>query len=379
MENNSSLKKTPLYETHVENGAKFTEFGGWLMPVQYSGLIDEHLTVRSRAGLFDVSHMGEITVKGKGAVSLLQYAATNDVTRLAKKQAQYSLLLNENGGVVDDIIIYRTGDEEFFICVNASNAEKDFAHLSNLNRFGAKIENVSGLYAQIAVQGPDAARLLGAVLQVREDNLALAAFPYFTYREIVLPNEFGVKAKSLVARTGYTGEDGFEVFLPPQSVKSFWDALAEAGLEFGAKPVGLGARDTLRLEVCYPLHGHELRDDICALSANVSWAIKLQKGDFFGREALLCERDKGLAVQLAALEVISPGIVRADALVFSGDREIGWITSGTKTPTTNKAVALAYLSPPEAKLGNTVEVEVRGKRVKARIVEAPFVKPFNKR
>jgi len=349
------------------------------MPVQYSGLIDEHLTVRSRAGLFDVSHMGEITVKGKGAVSLLQYAATNDVTRLAKKQAQYSLLLNENGGVVDDIIIYRTGDEEFFICVNASNAEKDFAHLSNLNRFGAKIENVSGLYAQIAVQGPDAARLLGAVLQVREDNLALAAFPYFTYREIVLPNEFGVKAKSLVARTGYTGEDGFEVFLPPQSVKSFWDALAEAGLEFGAKPVGLGARDTLRLEVCYPLHGHELRDDICALSANVSWAIKLQKGDFFGREALLCERDKGLAVQLAALEVISPGIVRADALVFSGDREIGWITSGTKTPTTNKAVALAYLSPPEAKLGNTVEVEVRGKRVKARIVEAPFVKPFNKR
>ncbi|HQH27127.1 MAG TPA: glycine cleavage T C-terminal barrel domain-containing protein, partial [Oligoflexia bacterium] len=178
---------------------------------------------------------------------------------------------------------------------------------------------------------------------------------------------------------GYTGEDGFEVFLPPQSVKSFWDALAEAGLEFGAKPVGLGARDTLRLEVCYPLHGHELRDDICALSANVSWAIKLQKGDFFGREALLCERDKGLAVQLAALEVISPGIVRADALVFSGDREIGWITSGTKTPTTNKAVALAYLSPPEAKLGNTVEVEVRGKRVKARIVEAPFVKPFNKR
>lgn len=369
----TELRRTPLYNCHVASKAKFTEFGGWEMPVQYSGLADEHLTVRQCAGLFDVSHMGEVTVKGKDALSFLQYLTSNDVSKLVPGKAQYSLLLNQQGGVVDDIIIYKIAEDDYFLCVNAANTDKDFAWIKQHQKGDVVVENVSAHYAQIALQGPAAIEILALLCKVDAIAFSLEVFPSFTFEAVpvvVEDHEFSV----MCARTGYTGEDGFELFVPAEHGAQVWDALLELGAPYGLKPIGLGARDTLRLEVCYPLHGHELTDEIPALCSAVSWVIKMDKEDFIGKEALLAAKQNGLPYKLVGLAVTGRGIVRHESKLFNDTQEVGWVTSGTIPPTVNRAVGLGFVPESLSKIGTALTAEVRGKKVAVEVIKTPFLK-----
>lgn len=369
------MKRTPLYENHKRLGARFTEFGGWEMPVQYSGVIDEHNAVRSAAGLFDVSHMGEVTVKGPRALAFLEHVTSNEVSKLVDGKAQYSFLPNENGGVVDDIIVYRLGTDDYLLCVNAANTDKDYAWLSKQNaRFNADLKNVSDEFAQIAIQGPRAVEIFEIAVGAAAGSFAAAAMPSFTTKHYV-PTAGALKGKSLLlARTGYTGEDGFEIFCTPGDAPLLWDVLIECGAPHGLKPCGLGARDTLRLEACLPLHGHELTDARSALVSGLGWVVKLQKEDFIGKASLAAEKAGGLPQKLVGFEVKEPGIVRDGATIFKGDRQVGIATSGTKTPTVNKAIGLAVVESAVAELGTGLHAEVRGKRLAIEIVKTPFYK-----
>lgn len=368
------LKRTPLFEAHKACGAKFTSFGGWEMPVQYTGVIEEHKLVRSSVGLFDVSHMGEIVVKGKSAKSFLQYVCSNDIGRLSIGNAQYSLFLNEHGGVVDDLIIYMLGDNEYLLCVNASNTDKDYAWLMHNNNFGAELINASPNFAQLAIQGPASSKVIAKVFARSLADYEKEWFPCFSFRIVSLFINPSDKLSLLVARTGYTGEDGFEIFYPAKYAIKFWDMVLNAGKEFGIKPVGLAARDTLRLEACYPLHGHESSDNISALSSQLSWVIKFEKGDFIGRSALLEEKKNGSAIKLVGLEVIGLGIIREGVKLFDSGNEIGWVSSGTKTPTVNKAIGLGFVQSQYDVIGKELEADVRGKLLKVKVVKRPFYK-----
>ncbi len=389
------VKRTPLYAAHQRAGARFTEFGGWDMPVQYSGLVQEHHGVRNSVGIFDVSHMGEIRVLGPQALNFLQYASSNDVSKLVPGKAQYSLLLNEAGGVVDDIIVYMFGEESYFLCVNAANTEKDFAWLQERNADGnhgaaAELINVSSEYAQIAVQGPKArhvmSRLCGGGSAGTDvlASLSESAFPAFSFQEIELSlgspslgsSLGGESVSTILACTGYTGEDGFEVFVAPEKAELLWESLLEVGAEWGILPAGLGARDTLRLEACYPLHGHELGDELSALCSNVSWVIKFDKSaEFYGKSALLSQKESNaVPYTLRGVEVLVPGIVREGAKLFAGEKEVGWVSSGTKTPTIDKAIGLAFVEKAHAKLGTELEAEVRSRRLKVKLSRLPFYK-----
>lgn len=371
----SSPKRTPLYERHRSHGAKFTEFGGWDMPVQYTGLVDEHHTVRQAAGLFDVSHMGEVVVSGREAFAFLQYVTSNDISRLSAGEAQYSLLLNEKGGVVDDIIVYKFADDEYFLCVNAANTAKDFAWLTAHNKFDCKVENVSDRYGQIALQGPRSREVLQKLLGLSAGEVAIEAFKPFTFRRIDFSLPSTGKVELIVACTGYTGEDGFEIFVPVRGTVDLWDSLLEAGSHIPVKPAGLGARDTLRLEVCYPLHGHELSDDVSALASGVGWVVKFDKGDFIGKAPLVAEKARADGLKLVGLEVIDRGIVRDGSKLYSlQGAEVGWTTSGTKPPTVDKAVALGFVPASLSKLGTELSADVRGKRLAVRVVAKPFFK-----
>ncbi len=369
----SEPRSTPLYDEHKALGARFTEFSGWRMPVSYSGLVDEHLAVRNAAGLFDVSHMGEIFVSGPKASDFLQYVATNDLAKLRDGEAQYSLLLNEKGGVVDDIIIYRIAAENYLLCVNAGNAEKDWTWLNECNKdFGAQLENASQDFGQVAVQGPKARTIVQRYLGNGAD-LSQAAFRPFTFRSMTVQFQSG-PAELIIACTGYTGEDGFEIFCPVEQLVELWRELLRAGAEDGLKPAGLGARDTLRLEACYPLHGHEICDDLTPLGAGLGWVINFEK-PFLGKDALLREKESGSAARLVGLEVIDPGIVREGARIFSSaGSEIGWVTSGTKPPTVQRSVALGFVPAEFATLGTSLTAEVRGKHLKLKVIRKPFYK-----
>ncbi len=363
------LRRTPLYECHKRAGAKFTEFGGWDMPVQYSGLVDEHLNVRSHVGLFDVSHMGEISVRGKNALQFLNHAVSNDVSKLERGRAQYALLLNEKGGVVDDIIIYKFADDDYFLCVNAANSDKDFAWLSKINSSGVKLDNVSSQFAQIAVQGPNARALVGQYLGLTDGSLGADKFPPFTFCLIEKNNSHPAL---IIAATGYTGEDGFEIFCPSSFGAQLWDLLMEKGKILGVKPAGLGARDTLRLEACLPLHGHELGENLSALSSNVTWAIKFKKDDFVGKNALVQEKKQGVLKTLVGLEVLEPGIIRHGTKLFYNGKETGWVASGTKPPTVNKAIGMAFVPAALSEPGTELEAEVRERRFRVRVASMPF-------
>ncbi|NLF25656.1 MAG: glycine cleavage system aminomethyltransferase GcvT, partial [Deltaproteobacteria bacterium] len=278
------LKRTPLYEDHQKLGAKLVEFAGWELPVRYSGVVEEHHTVRRAAGLFDICHMGEIRVSGPEAEAALNYLSCNNVTALSDGRAQYSAILNPEGGVVDDIIIYRLAKERYLVCVNAANAAKDFAWFCSHNRFNASFVDASAGTGLLALQGPAAQEVLRAYAPA----LDLSGLKYFHCKEVVLE---GLPA--MVARTGYTGEDGFELYVPWEEVAELWRSLLKVGESFGLKPIGLGARDSLRLEACYSLYGHELREDRSALESGLGWIVKFSKGDFIGREALLKEHASG--------------------------------------------------------------------------------------
>lgn len=369
------LKRTPLFSCHEELGGRFVEFGGWEMPVQYSGITEEHTAVRTAAGLFDVSHMGEVIVSGPRALDFLQYVTSNDVEKLAIGGAQYSLLLNEQGGVVDDIIVYRLANEKYLLCVNASNTDKDFAWLQKHNSHKAVLENVSRDYAQVALQGPRAKDIIAKYFRIDENEFLIDEFPAFTFKICRSANFSG---DLIVARTGYTGEDGFEIFSPADAGATLWRDLLAVGKPLGLKPAGLGARDTLRLEVCYPLHGHELRDDLSALSAKLGWVIKFTKTNFIGRDTLLAHKERGLEQVLVGLEVLDPGIVRADAKIKDTDgSEIGWVSSGTKTPSVSRAVALGFVPPTHSAVGTKLAAIVRDRSISVCVVKTPFYKRSN--
>jgi aminomethyltransferase len=356
------MKRTPLYGAHRRAGAKMVEFAGWEMPVQYSGVIDEHVAVRTRAGLFDVSHMGEIVIRGPGAFDLCQKISANDVSRIKAEQAQYNLLMNEKGGIVDDVIFYKLEPNHFLICVNASNADKDFAWIEKHAEGNIDLENASSRYAQLALQGPLAEKILQSLTALR---LAEIKPFFFSFGDVS-------SIRCLVARTGYTGEDGFELYCDTVEAEKLWNALLECGTPMGLKPAGLGARDTLRLEKAYPLYGHELDDTTTPLEAGLEWVAKLAKGPFVGREILLKQKQDGIRRKLVGLELLDPGIARSEYALSRNGTSIGRVTSGTKSPTLGKAIALAYGAIDEARPGNTIDVDIRGRKARAKIVPLPF-------
>ena len=359
-----SLKRTPLYDLHQKLGGKIVPFAGWELPVQYSGVIEEHRAVRTQVGLFDVSHMGEVMVTGREAQRALDYLTCNDLKTLVDGKAHYNAIINEQGGVVDDIIIYRYNQERFLVCVNASNTDKDFAWFTSKNTFDAKFENKSDQYGQIALQGPRAIEVLKK-MEGSKDAIDLKYF-HFTERDLL-------GHPVIIARTGYTGEDGFEIFCPWVATPDIWQALLEAGAPFGLVPCGLGARDSLRLEACYPLHGHELGDDITAIESGLGWIVKPNKGEFLGKSILKPQKENGSPRSLIGFFVEDAGIARQGDKIYNVEgKELGSVTSGTKTPTVNKALGLGLVKSEASVIDTKISVEVRGKKLAARVVKRPF-------
>jgi aminomethyltransferase len=340
------------------------DFGGWDMPVQYSGILDEHRAVRTAVGLFDVSHMGEIEIRGPEALALTEYVTTNSVAKLKTGQIQYSGLLYEHGGFVDDILVHRVADDSVFICVNASNQEKDFQHICAANRFRAEVDFASERYAQLAVQGP---RALQTVQKLTATDLAPIRYYWFTDGQIA-----GVPAR--ITRTGYTGEDGFELYVGPEHARDVWSQVIEAGREFGIKPCGLGARNTLRLEAKMALYGHEIHASITPLEADLGWIVKMDKGEFVGRAALERQNNEGLKRKLVGFEMRGRGIARDAYEVFVDGAAAGFVTSGGPSPTLNKNIGLCYLPVDRAVAGQPIQILIRGQLVDAVTVPTPFYK-----
>ena len=360
----TNLKATPLNSVHRRLSAKMVDFGGWDMPVQYSGIIDEHNAVRTAAGMFDVSHMGEIEIRGPEALNLVNYVSCNDASRLRIGQAQYSGLLYDHGGFVDDILVYKVDDDHYFLCVNASNQEKAFDHITLMNRMKANVEYASERYAQIALQGPKAIDILQKLTRT-----PLQPIKYYHFADGEVD---GVWAR--IARTGYTGEDGFEIFLAPERAEAIWNKLLEAGQEFGLKPAGLGARNTLRLEASMALYGHEIGPSITPYEADLGRIVKLEKQDFLGKSALEKQKAEGAQRKLAGLEMKGRGIARDGYEVHVDGNAAGWVTSGGPSPTLNKNIALCIIPVEAAQPGRTVQVMVRNQPVDAVVVPTPFYK-----
>jgi aminomethyltransferase len=357
-----ALKRTQLNPLHKALGAKMVEFGGWEMPVEYSGIIQEHLAVRRAAGLFDVSHMGEVEVRGPGALALLERVTCNEVSRLEDFQAQYNALMHPRGTAVDDCVVHRLAADHYFLCVNAANTERDFEWILSHRCEEAEVKDVSGEYAQLALQGPRSTEIISKVTEASVEGLK--------YYWFCPARCCGVDG--LLARTGYTGEDGFEFYFPPAASERVWNTLLEAGRPVGLVPAGLGARNTLRLEAGYALYGHELNDDTTLLEANLGWIVRLEKGEFLGRSVLLEQRRLGTRKKLVGFEMTGPGIARDGQTVFANGERCGAVTSGSYAPFLKKSIGLAYVSPALAEVGREIEVEIRGKRVGARIVSLPF-------
>ncbi len=359
----SNPKATPLKDEHVRAGAKMVDFAGWYMPVEYKGLRHEHAVVREKVGLFDVSHMGEIRLKGPKALASVEWLTTNEVAKLQAGQAQYTLLPNDQGGVVDDLIVYCvTPGTDYLLCVNASNTDKDHAWIVKNNR-GAEIVNESSMWGQIAVQGPKAMELVAKV-----------------FADVELPPVFEFRSAKfnggdvMIARTGYTGEDGVEVFVPAARTAQLWVKLLEVGAPLGVEPIGLGARDTLRTEMKYPLYGHELNDTTNPYSAGLGWVVKSNKKDFIGRAPILAQKEKGLKHKLIGFKMRERGIPRQGYKLFSKDgKESGITTSGTLSPTLNDNIGIGYLDTELAVEGSEFNVEIRGRMVAAVVVKTPFV------
>lgn len=360
---NPDLKTTPLKDEHVRLGAKMVDFAGWYMPVEYKGLRHEHQVVREHVGLFDVSHMGEIRIKGPKALATVEWLTTNDVGRLNNNQAQYTLLPNDQGGVVDDLIVYCIEkNQEYLLCVNASNTDKDFNWMVRHNR-DAEIVNESAQWGQIAVQGPKALRLLERI------------FPGVTPPTFELRSTQFAGERVWIARTGYTGEDGAEIFVPAAKTAELWRSLLERGQDLNVEPIGLGARDTLRTEMKYPLYGHELNDQTNPYSAGLGWVIKPKIKDFIGRSKILAEREKGLKHKLIGFRMRERGIPRQGYKLFSKEGEpVGFVTSGTLSPTLNDNIGIGYIETGLSLEGTVFNVEIRTRMVEAEVVATPFVK-----
>ena len=365
-----NLKLTPLNAEHRQLGGRMVDFGGWDMPVQYpAGVIEEHMRCRTRAGLFDVSHMGEIWVKGAGAISFVNRLTTNDVTKLVDGQAHYSALTNPNGGVVDDLLVYRFAEDKLLLVVNAGTTDKDWEWISSQKNADDDVElsNVSAEFCQIAIQGPDAISIVQ-----RLTDTDLSAIKYYHFTEGTVDG-----VESIISRTGYTGEDGFEVYAAPEFAVQLWNKILETGgygTAEGILPCGLAARNTLRLEAGMSLYGHELADDISTLEANLAWITKLDKGDFVGRDAIAAQKEKGLTRKVAGFEMLEPGIARDGFDVYIDGEKVGQVTSGSPAPYLKKNIGLAFLPPEFAKAGQEIKIDVRGKQLRAQVVSTPFYK-----
>jgi aminomethyltransferase len=355
------LRRTPLYDVHRALGAKLVEFGGWEMPVSYRGILAEHRAVRRSVGLFDVSHMGEVELTGAAAQAACQRLTTNDVRRLADGQVQYTIFCRYDGGVVDDVTLYRRAGDRWFFCVNASNAEKDAAWIRAYAGAATVIDR-SDETALLALQGPRAAAVLGGVTRA-----ALGELRSFRFVDAEVA---GVAAT--ISRTGYTGEDGFELYVAAGDATALWQALMKAGAADDIQPIGLGARDTLRLEAALPLYGHELDDDTTPIAAGLARFVVLDGEDFIGREALRREQAEGPRRRLVGLELRGPGIARHGYPVARQGETIGRVTSGTHSPTLGRAIALAYVDAQHATTGTALDVVIRGAAVPAIVVPTPF-------
>lgn len=360
----NSPRRTPLTAEHEKLGAKLVDFAGWLMPVEYDGLRAEHMNTRENVGLFDVSHMGEIRVRGPKSLETLQWLTSNDVSKLGAGQAQYSLLPNDQGGLVDDIIVYcLKPHEDYLVCVNASNTDKDFAWMTKHNR-GAEVKNESDQWGQIAVQGPKAMALLSKIFGVS----VLDVKPFHCQWVDFLG------AQCLLARTGYTGEDGAEIFVPANQTAALWRELLGKGESFHARPVGLGARDTLRTEMKYSLYGHEIDDSTNPYAAGLGWVVKPEAKDFMGKDRILATKAAGLKQKLVGFVMTERGIPRAGYSLFSFDnKEIGKVTSGTVSPSLNDNIGIGYVDTAQAEVGTQIYVDIRGRKVQARVVKTPFL------
>jgi aminomethyltransferase len=358
-----TLRRTPLYEAHKALGARMVPFAGWEMPVQYASATDEHHATRKAAGLFDVSHMGEVFFEGPNALEGLQRLVTNDLTKCADGQAQYTAMLRPSGTVIDDLVIYRFSAEKLMVCVNAANRAKDFAWMhAEGTRPGCTVTDRGDDFAQIAVQGPAAA---GIVQALTKADLSGVKTYWFTSGQVA-------GADAVIARTGYTGEDGFELFVRPVDATQVWDALLAAGKPHGLVPAGLGARDSLRLEVAYRLYGNDMDETTTPLEAGLGWIVKLDKAAFIGKDALVAQKAAGLPQRLVGFKLTDKGIARHDYPVLKDGAKVGRVTSGTLTPSVKESIGLAYVPPALAKEGSTFEVEIRGKGVPAVVVKTPF-------
>jgi glycine cleavage system T protein (aminomethyltransferase) len=358
------LKRTPLYREHVAAGARMVPFGGWEMPVQYTGIVEEHRTTRGAAGLFDVSHMGEFEVEGPGALAALQHLTTNDVASLQVGQIQYSVLCYDNGTIVDDLTVYRLGNDRYMITVNAGNIDKDWAHVTKSTGHvtDARWRNASEGTGLIAVQGPNAEAIVG-----RLADRDVTAIGYYRFERGNVAD-----VPTLISRTGYTGEDGFELYAPADGTAQLWKGLLAAGRAEGAVPVGLGARDTLRLEMKYALYGNDIDETTNALEAGLGWVVKPAKGDFIGRTALERVRAEGVRRRLVGIEMVDKAVARHGYPVKHDGREVGIVTSGSYGPSVDKYIGIAYVETALAPVGTALEVEIRGQGKAARVARTPF-------
>ncbi len=364
----TELKRTTLYPLYAEYGGKVIDFGGWALPVQFSGILLEHEAVRSKVGLFDVSHMGEVIVEGAGALSFLQNVTTNDVSKLSVGQAQYGMMCYPDGGVVDDLLVYRLAEDKYMLVINAANIDKDVEWLQKHVAPNMSIRDISREMSMLALQGPLAVQ----VLQTLTDEPLDSVKSFHFLQDVSLRSEGQPTIRALVSRTGYTGEDGFELYVANDDAITLWRMLTAAGEPFGMLLCGLGARDTLRFEARLPLYGQELSSTISPLEAGLGVFVKLDKGAFIGSEALLAQKKIGIGRKLVGIEMIERGIPRTHYPVFVDGMRIGEVTTGTQSPTFKKNVGLALIDSSYAALGTTVDVEIRGKFVKAIVVSTPF-------
>jgi aminomethyltransferase len=338
------------------------DFGGWEMPLEYSGILEEHRSVRGAVGLFDVSHMGEIEICGTDAAELADYVTSNTVRKLQPGQAQYSGLLNRRGGFVDDILTHKIASDHYFLCVNASNQEEDYRHITTSNRFHATVSLTSDRYSQLAIQGPCALRTLQKLTATDLD-----AISYYHFVDGTI-----AQTRARIARTGYTGEDGFEIYFAPEHSERIWNDILDAGEEFGIKPCGLGARNTLRLEAGMALYGHEIHSTITPFEAGLDWIVKLDKGEFIGREALAGQKAQGVSRKLIGFEMTGRGIGRDNYEVLLAGAPAGWVTSGGPSPTLKKNIGMCYLPADRAKADQRIQVVIRNEPVDAVTVPVPF-------
>ncbi len=358
------MKKTALYENHVACGGKIIEFCGWLLPVEYSGLVPEHHAVRKQAGLFDVSHMGEVSVKGPGSEAFVQNLVTNDVSGMVNGQVIYGMMCQPDGGVVDDLLVYKKSHDSWYLVINAANVEKDFAWMEECSAgYDAELANLSADISEVALQGPLAQKTLQKITDTDLDTIG-----FFMFREHVKI----AGAQCLVSRTGYTGEDGFEIYADHASMPAVWDAILEAGKDEGVVPCGLGCRDTLRFEATLPLYGHEISSTITPLEAGLGIFVKLDK-PFIGRDALAKQKAEGLKRKVVGFELIDRGIPREGYPVHCGGKEVGVVTTGYPAPTVGKTIGLALISAECADLGTELEVLIRNKPAKAVVISKKFL------